>query len=56
MTTDTVAIRFPQPLYRRLDRLAPLTQRRLESLIVQPLSPTPPPLPDDLPAAQRDAS
>ena len=55
MTTDTVAIQVPQSLYRRLERLARLTQRPLESLIVQALSANLPPLPDDLPAAQRDA-
>ena len=55
MTTDTVAIQVPQALYRRLERLAQLTRRPLESLIVQALSSNLPPLPDDLPAAQRDA-
>ena len=55
MTTDTVAIQVPQTLYRRLERLAQLTRRPLESLIVQTLLSNLPPLPDDLPAAQRDA-
>ena len=55
MTTDTVAIQVPQAVYRRLERLAQLTRRPLESLIVQALSSNLPPLPDDLPAAQRDA-
>ncbi len=55
MTTDTVAIQVPQTVYRRLERLAQLTRRPLESLIVQALSSNLPPLPDDLPAAQRDA-
>ena len=55
MTTDTVAIQVPQTLYRRLERLAALTRRPLESLIVQTLSSNLPPLPDDLPVAQRDA-
>ena len=55
MTTDTVAIQVPQSLYHRLERLAQLTRRPLESLIVQALSSNLPPLPDDLPAAQRDA-
>ena len=55
MVADTVAIQVPQPLYRRLERLAELTQRPLESLIVQTLSSTIPLLPDDLPPATRDS-
>jgi hypothetical protein len=55
MPTDTVAIQVPEPLYHRLQRLADLTQRPLESLVVQALSSSIPLLPDDLPAAMRDA-
>src|SRR3954453_13439805 len=55
MPADTVAIRVPEPLYRRLQRLAELTQRPLESLVVQALSSSIPLLPDDLPPAMRDA-
>ena len=55
MTTDTVAIQVPQSLYHRLERMADLTQRPLESLVVQALSSSIPLLPDDLPPAMRDA-
>ena len=55
MTTDTVAIQVPQPLYHRLERMAELTQRPLESLVVQALSSSIPLLPDDLPPAMHDA-
>ena len=55
MTTDTVAIQVPQSLYHRLERIADLTQRPLESLVVQALSSSIPLLPDDLPPAMRDA-
>ena len=52
---DTVAIQVPAGLYRRLERLADLTHRPLESLIEQTLSANLPPLPDDLPDRVRDA-
>jgi hypothetical protein len=52
---ETVAIQVPQTLYHRLERLAALTGRPLESLVAQTLSSTIPPLPDDLPAVMRDA-
>lgn len=55
MTTETIAIQVPEPLYRRLERLAALSGRPLESLITQTLSASIPPLPDDLPAPTRDA-
>jgi len=55
MTTETMTIQVPEPLYRRLERLAALTHRPLESLIVQTLSSNIPPLPDDLPTPMRDA-
>ena len=51
---DSVTIQVPQPLYHRLERLAELTQRPLESLVVQALSSSIPLLPDDLPPAMRD--
>ena len=53
-TTDTIAVQVPQPLYHRLQRIAELTQRPLESLVVQALSSSLPLLPDDLPPAMRD--
>lgn len=55
MTAETVTIQVPQSLYRRLERLATLTRRPLESLVEQTLSSSLPPLPDDLPSAARDS-
>jgi hypothetical protein len=55
MTTETMTIQVPEMLYRRLERLAALTHRPLESLVVQTLSSNIPPLPDDLPPPARDA-
>ena len=55
MTSETVAVHLPQSLYRRLERLAELTHRPLENLVVQTLSSTIPPLPEDLPDTVRDA-
>lgn len=55
MDIETVAVQLPQTLYRRLERLSALTQRPLESLIVQTLSSTIPLLPDDLPEPARQA-
>jgi hypothetical protein len=51
---DTIAIQVPQTLYHRLERLAALSGRPIESLVVQTLSSTIPPLPDDLPPHIRD--
>ncbi|MBC8448447.1 MAG: hypothetical protein H8D78_11920 [Chloroflexi bacterium] len=53
MTVQTIAIQMPPPLYRRLERLAELTRRPLESVVVQTLDSNIPPLPDDLPAKMR---
>ena len=55
MTTETLTIQVPELLYRRLERLAALSGRPLESLITQTLSASIPPLPDDLPSPTRDA-
>lgn len=55
MTTETVAIQMPQILYLRLERLAALTRRPLETLIVQTLASTIPALPSDLSSPMRDA-
>jgi hypothetical protein len=55
MATETMTIQVPELLYRRLERLAALTHRPLESLVVQTLSTSIPPLPDDLPSPARDA-
>lgn len=54
MASQTIAIQMPQPLYRRLERLAKLTRRPVESLVVQTLEANIPPLPDDLPDEMRD--
>lgn len=54
MTIHIVAIQMPPNLYRRLERLAELTRRPVESLIVQTLEAGVPPLPDDLPEKIRD--
>jgi len=53
MTIHTIAIQMPQPLYRRLERLAELSRRPVESLVVQTLDASVPPLPDDLPEEMR---
>jgi hypothetical protein len=55
MTANTIAVQVPEPLYRRLERLASLTNRPVESLLAQTLSSGLPPLPDDLPATMREA-
>jgi hypothetical protein len=55
MTTEMMTIQVPELLYRRLERLAALTHRPLESLVLQTLSSSIPPLPDDLPPPTRDA-
>lgn len=55
MTAETVAIQVPEAIYRRLERLAALSGQPLESLVMQTLSSTLPPLPDDLPPLARDA-
>lgn len=54
MSNQTIAIQMPQPLYGRLQRLAELTHRPLESVVVQTLDANVPPLPDDLPEEMRD--
>src|SRR6478609_8567611 len=55
MGTETLEIHVPEGLYHRLERLAALTKRPIESLIVQTLSSSIPPLPDDLSPETRDA-
>jgi predicted DNA-binding protein len=49
MPEQTIAIQLPQPLYQRLRRLAELTRRPLESLVLQALDANVPPLLDDMP-------
>ena len=55
MSAETVAIQVPEAIYRRLERLAALSGRPLESLVVQTLLSSLPPLPDDLSPVARDA-
>jgi predicted DNA-binding protein len=49
MSESTVAIQMPHPLYQRLQRLAELTHRPLESLVLQALDAHIPPLLEDMP-------
>lgn len=53
MSEPTLAIQMPQPLYQRLQRLAELTHRPLESLVLQTLDTHIPPLLEDLPEPVR---
>lgn len=55
MTANMVSIEVPLDLYHRLERLAALTQRPLESLVAQTLASTIPLLPDDLSPATQNA-
>ena len=49
MNESTVAIHMPDLLYQRLQRLAALTHRPLESLVLQALDAHMPPLLEDMP-------
>jgi len=49
MSEPTVAIQMPHLLYQRLQRLAELTHRPLESLVLQALDAHIPPLLEDMP-------
>lgn len=53
VTVHTVAVQMPQQLYSRLERLAELSRRSLESVVLQTLDSNIPPLPDDLPDEMR---
>lgn len=55
MATDTVTLRLPDDLYRRIERLASLTGSPMEGIIVRMLASSLPPLPDDFSPATRDA-
>ena len=55
MSESMVAVQVPEAIYRRLERLAALTNRPLENLVAQTLSSGLPPLPDDLPVTMREA-
>jgi hypothetical protein len=54
MTVQTVPIEVPVSLYRRLERLAKLTNRSLENVVEQTLTASMPPLPDTLSDEVRD--
>ena len=53
MSAYTIALQMPDPLYLRLQRLAALTQRPVESLVLQALDAQIPPLLEDMPAPIR---
>lgn len=53
MSAHTIALQMPDPLYLRLQRLAALTQRPVESLVLQALEAQIPPLLEDMPAPIR---
>lgn len=55
MDQDQASVHLPASLRIRLERLATLTSQSLEGLIVKTLSSNLPPLPDDFPAADREA-
>lgn len=54
MSEPTITLQMPQPLYQRLQRLAELTHRPLESLIFQSLDAHLPPLLEDMPESMRE--
>jgi hypothetical protein len=51
MLEPTIAVALPVPLHQRLLRLAELTDRPLEALVIQALDANVPQLPDETPAA-----
>ena len=55
MATDTVTVRLPDDIYRRIERLSSLTGSPMEGIIVRMLASSLPPLPDDFAPATRDA-
>lgn len=55
MATDTVTLRLPDDLYRRIERLSSLTGSPIEGVIVRMLASSLPPLPDDFAPETRDA-
>ncbi len=54
MPEHTMAIHIPQPLYERLQRLATVTHRPLEQLVLQAVEAHVPPLLEDMPAAMQE--
>ena len=55
MATDTVTLRLPDDLYRRIERLSSLTGSPMEGVILRMLASSLPPLPDDFAPETRDA-
>lgn len=55
MSSGMIHVAVPQMLYQRLERLAQLSGRSLESLVAQTLTASIPPIPDDLPIQSREA-
>jgi predicted DNA-binding protein len=53
MSEQAIAIQMPEPLYQRLQRLAQLTHRSLESLVLETLDANIPPLLEDMPEPTR---
>lgn len=53
MSAHTLALQMPEPLYLRLQRLAALTHRPVESLVLQALEAQIPPLLEDMPTPIR---
>lgn len=54
MTTQTLAVQLPEPLLQRLQHMATITRRSLDSLVIQTLDYNVPTLPAHLPSAAQD--
>lgn len=46
MTVSTIAVRLPEPLYRRLEGAAAVTHRTVDELLAETIAATLPPAPD----------
>jgi hypothetical protein len=55
MPAETISIPVPHALYERLERLALLSGRSLESLVAQTLATSLPLIPENLPSVSREA-
>ncbi|MEM7534697.1 MAG: hypothetical protein AAF639_21135 [Chloroflexota bacterium] len=54
MTTQTVAVQLPESLHQRLQHMAAITRRSLDSLVIQTLDYNVPKLPSYLPQKAQD--
>ncbi len=54
MTLQTVTVKLPQVLYRRLERTAQTTNQPLDAVLLQTIRGNIPPSPDDAPVEMRD--